>query len=99
MRGESGFLYNAEVDYHGEWRRNETHRSTADPEARMARKGKGEAAKLSYAGHLLMENRSALIADMEPTSADSSGSRTHDHAPRPCLAYEVRFCRWNVQHG
>jgi Transposase DDE domain/Transposase domain (DUF772) len=66
---------NAEVDYHGERRSNETHRSTTDPEARLARKGNGVAAKLSYAGHLLMENRNALIADMELSSATGYAER------------------------
>jgi transposase len=66
---------NAEVDYHGERRSNETHQSTTDPEARLARKGNWVAAKLSYAGHLLMENRSALIADMELTSATGYAER------------------------
>jgi transposase len=66
---------NAEVDYHGEKRSNETHQSTTDPEARLARKGNGVAAKLSYTGHLLMENRNALIADMELTSATGYAER------------------------
>src|SRR5438105_2143837 len=66
---------NAEVDYHGERRSNETHRSTTDPEARLARKGSSVAAKLSYAGHLLMEHRNALIADMELTAATGYAER------------------------
>jgi transposase len=66
---------NADVDYHGERRSNETHHSTTDPEARLARKGNGVAAKLSYARHLLMENRSALIADMELSSATGYAER------------------------
>jgi transposase len=66
---------NAEVNYHGERRSNETHRSTTDPEARLARKGSGVAAKLSYAGHLLMEHRNALIADMELTAATGYAER------------------------
>ena len=67
---------NPEVDYHGERRSNETHRSTTDPEARLARKGNSVAAKLfSYAGHLLMENRSALIADMELSVATGYAER------------------------
>jgi Transposase DDE domain len=66
---------NQEVDYHGERRSNETHRSTTDPEARLARKGNSVAAKLSYAGHLLMENRSALIADMDLSLATGSAER------------------------
>ena len=66
---------NPEVDYHGERRSNETHRSTTDPEARLARKGNSVAAKLSYAGHLLMENRSALIADMDLSLATGYAER------------------------
>ena len=66
---------NQEVDYHGERRSNETHQSTTDPEARLARKGSSVAAKLSYAGHLLMENRSALIADMELSQATGYAER------------------------
>jgi transposase len=66
---------NQEVDYHGERRSNETHQSTTDPEARLARKGHSVAAKLSYAGHLLMENRSALIADMELSLATGYAER------------------------
>ena len=66
---------NPEVDYHGERRSNETHRSTTDPEARLARKEDSVAAKLSYAGHLLMENRSALIADMELSVATGYAER------------------------
>ena len=48
---------NPTVDFHKEKRTNETHQSTTDPDARLARKGKGKEAKLSYAGHVLMENR------------------------------------------
>jgi transposase len=66
---------NPEVNYHGERRSNETHQSSTDPEARLARKGTGMAAKLSYAGHLLMEHRSALIADMELTAATGYAER------------------------
>jgi transposase len=66
---------NAEHNFHGERRSNATHQSTTDPEARMARKGKAVAAKLSYAGHLLMENRNALIVDMELTEATGYAER------------------------
>jgi transposase len=51
---------NPSVDFHGERRRNDTHQSTTDPEALLARKGPGKEAKLSYAGHVLMENRNGL---------------------------------------
>ena len=71
----SGPGRNAEVGFHGERRSNDTHQSTTDPEARLARKSDGQPAKLSYAGHLLMEHRSALIADMELTQATGYAER------------------------
>jgi transposase len=66
---------NAEVDFHGERRTNQTHASTTDPEALMARKSNATAAKLSYAGHLLMEHRNALIVDIELTQATGYAER------------------------
>jgi transposase len=66
---------NAERNFRGERRKNDTHQSTTDPEARMARKGYAVAAKLSYSGHLLMENRNALLVDMELTTADGHAER------------------------
>src|ERR1700724_3517710 len=51
---------NPTIDFHGEQRSNATHQSTTDPEARLARKGAGKEAKLSYAGHVLMENRNGM---------------------------------------
>jgi hypothetical protein len=47
---------NPTVDFHGEERRNDTHSSTTDPDALLARKGKGKDAKLSYSGHGLVVN-------------------------------------------
>jgi transposase len=66
---------NAEVQWHGEKRSNDTHASTTDPEARLARKSNGTAAKLCYTGHLLMEHRSALIVDAELTAATGHAER------------------------
>jgi transposase len=54
---------NPSIDFHGEQRRNDTHQSTTDPEALLARKGPGKEAKLSYAGHVLMENRNGLAVN------------------------------------
>src|ERR1043166_6767065 len=51
---------NPTVNFHGERRRNTTHVSTTDPDARLARKGKAQEAKLFYTGHVLMENRNGL---------------------------------------
>jgi transposase len=61
---------NAGVDFHGQTRRNDTHQSTTDPDARLAKKGAGREAKLSYAAHLLVENRHGLIIDTAVTAAD-----------------------------
>lgn len=66
---------NAEVQWHGERRSNETHASTTDPEARLARKSNATAAKLCYTGHLLMEHRNALIVDAELTAASGYAER------------------------
>lgn len=63
---------NREVDFKGERRLNRTHRSTTDPEARLARKGPGKEARLSFAGHVLMENRNGLVVDAELTEATGS---------------------------
>jgi transposase len=51
---------NPTVNFHGERRSNATHASTTDPDARLARKGNAQEAKLFYTGHVLMENRNGL---------------------------------------
>src|SRR6202046_1218184 len=66
---------NPTVNFHGERRSNETHQSTADPEALLARKGAGKEAKLSYCGNVLMENRTGLVADVETMQADGTAER------------------------
>jgi len=57
------------VDFKGEKRSNATHQSTTDPDAKLMRKGNGQPAKLSYGGHVLMENRSGLCVDLLITDA------------------------------
>jgi len=77
---------NAERDFHGEKRKNDTHSSTTDPDARLFRKGAGKEAKLCHMGHLLMENRNGLIVDARLTEANGTAERTtalemiEDHA-------------------
>src|SRR5438270_250162 len=66
---------NAPVDFKGEKRRNETHRSTTDPDARLYRKGPGMEAKLCFIGHALMENRSGLIVDTRLTRVSGHAER------------------------
>jgi transposase len=59
---------NPDVDFRGERRTNKTHGSTTDPEAQMARKGKGKESRLAYAGHALMENRNGLVLGLRVTA-------------------------------
>jgi len=66
---------NPEVDWRGERRGNASHRSTTDPEARLARKGRGKEAHLCYAGHSLTENRNGLIVECELTEASGTAER------------------------
>jgi transposase len=67
---------NAERDFHGEKRKNDTHCSTTDPDARLFRKGAGKEAKLCHMGHLMMENRNGLIVDARLTEANGTAERT-----------------------
>lgn len=66
---------NSEVQWHGQKRSNDTHQSTTDPDARLYRKSSNTAALLCYAGHLLIEHRSALIVDAELTAATGFAER------------------------
>jgi transposase len=66
---------NGSRDFHGERRRNQTHVSTTDPTARLFRKGPGKEAKLSFMGHLLMENRSGLVIGAQLTAATGHAER------------------------
>ena len=60
------------MDFHGERRSNATHQSTTDPQARLARKGAGKEAKLSYAGHVQMDNRHGLVVNTRLTQASGT---------------------------
>jgi hypothetical protein len=66
---------NGERDFHGEKRSNETHASTTDRDARLYRKGPGQPAKLGYLGHVLMENRHALVVDTRLSLATGTAER------------------------
>jgi len=65
---------NAERNFHGEKRSNDTHASTTDPDARLYKKG-GQAAKLCYLGHALMENRNGLAVGGTVTLASGWAER------------------------
>ena len=66
---------NPTVNFHGEKRSNETHESTTDPDARLARKSGGQGAQLSYCGSFLMENRNGLIVGADLRAATGTAER------------------------
>jgi transposase len=66
---------NPTVNFHGESRRNDTHESSTDADALLARKGSGKEAKLSYNGNLLTENRNGLIVNTEVFQANGTAER------------------------
>ena len=72
--GSSG--RNAERNFHGEKRRNDTHSSTTDPDSRLFRKGAGKEAKLCHMGHLMTENRNGLVVDARLTEANGTAERS-----------------------
>lgn len=66
---------NPTVDFKGEKRRNDTHQSKTDPDSRLYRKGKGKEAKLSYLGHVLIDNRNGLVMQAEVRRASGTAER------------------------
>lgn len=66
---------NPSVDFHGEKRMNDTHQSTTDPVARLAKKGRGKEARLCFTGHVLMENRHGLVVDVALSQATGTAER------------------------
>ena len=63
------------VDFRGEKRKNDTHASTTDPEARLATKGAGQTAKICHSAHVLMENRHGLAVDCEVEAPSGHAER------------------------
>jgi len=66
---------NAERNFHGQTRANDTHESTTDPDAKLYRKGNGQGAKLCFIGHALMENRSGLVVKAHLSQASGTAER------------------------
>src|SRR5512134_610698 len=81
-------------NFRGEERKNDTHASKTDPEARLYRKSNNAESRLAYLGHLLIENRHGLIADAMATQADGHAERTRAPWRRRTVgadkAYDVR---------
>ena len=71
--GQSGS--NPEVDFRGVKRSNKTHQSTTDPDARLLKKSAGGEARLSYMGHVLMENRNGFVVDSLLTIGSGTAER------------------------
>ena len=71
---------NPTVNFRGERRSNATHQSTTDPEARLAKKGRGKEAHLAFLGHALMENRHGLLVDF--VLSEASGTAEREMAPK-----------------
>ena len=63
---------NAEKDFKGQKRSNETHQSKTDPEARLYRKAKGQEARLAHMGHLITDHRNGLIGSVTMTEANGT---------------------------
>jgi hypothetical protein len=70
---------NAERDFHGEKRKNDTHSSTTDPDARLFRKGAGKEAKLCHMGQSAQSSESG-------SRSRSAGSRRSAACARPAIA-------------
>jgi transposase len=66
---------NPTVNFHGEKRSNDTHESTTDPDARLARKSGGHEAKLAYCGNVMIENRNGLVVDTELLQCNGTAER------------------------
>jgi transposase len=66
---------NPSVNFRGEARKNDTHQSTTDPDARLYKKSSGSEARLVYLGHLLTENRHGLVVDACVTTATGTAER------------------------
>ena len=86
---------NPTVDFHGEERTNETHQSTTDPEALLYKKGKGKESKLSFMGHVIMENRHGLVVSTSYTQA--TGTAEREAAEKMIKKRKgKRACRWTL---
>jgi transposase len=66
---------NPTVNFHGESRRNDTHASTTDPDAQLYKKAEGRESKLAFLGHILLDNRHGLVANICATAATGTAER------------------------
>jgi transposase len=83
-------------DFHGQTRKNDTHASTTDPEAKLYRKADGREAKLSYMGHVVMENRNGLAVGGMVTQANGTAER---EASETMLKAQAKRARRRITVG
>jgi transposase len=83
-------------NFHGQKRENETHESKSDPDARLYKKSRGSEAKLSYLGHLLVENRQGLIVEAMVTRADGRAEADAALLMADALSKKKRWGRWTL---
>jgi hypothetical protein len=92
---------NAEVDFRGTKRSNDTHGSLTDPDARLYRKSAGTGARLCYMGHVLMGNPHELAVDTETArgrvrrAANRGGAGQKADVAREALGFvgDIGGCR------
>src|SRR5579883_921958 len=83
-------------NFHGQKRKNDTHASTSDPDAKLYRKAAGRDARLSYMGHAVMENRNGLAIAGTVTRADGTAER---RASESLLKRKIRRHRRRITVG
>jgi hypothetical protein len=85
----------AKGDFRGTKLSNETHRSSTDPEALLARKCNAHPALPGYRGHVLMDNRHDLVVDCRVTlaMATASGMRPRRWLPIALVPTRRRSAR------
>lgn len=86
------------TDFHGQKRKNDTHQSTTDPQAKLYRKANGREAKLSFMGHAVMENRNGLAVDGCVSEANGTAERRASEGLLKRLAKRKRRHRGAAQN-
>ena len=87
---------NPTIDFHGEKRANDTHQSTTDPEARLYKKSAGKESKLSFMGHVTMDNRHGLVVSARYTHATGKAEREAAQSMLATLRKKRRSTRLTV---
>jgi len=90
---------NADVDLRGQRSANETHYSTTDPEARMARQRLGKETRLCITSHVLMENRHGLVVDVELTQTTGTSEREAAMTMLQRSGGRRRRCTFEAENG